>query len=138
MCDTLMFEGILMIGVHCWEDCQRILIEGYYQPKARPCVIHRPSPHHMRLWPLTWRNDRGIFERHCPHGVGHPDPDQFDFWAETGREYEAAHGCDGCCQAPLPMKMEGLSGRSSEQGIPVVHELQDEEMVLHGHMPYLW
>lgn len=64
------------------------------------CVIHRPSAHHMRDWTLHWRDDRGIFERICPDGVGHPDPDQFDFWQRTDRMYEAVHGCDGCCAPP--------------------------------------
>lgn len=64
------------------------------------CVIHDPSDHHMRSWPLHWRDDRGIFERICRHGVGHPDPDQFGFWEETGQEHQAVHGCDLCCTPP--------------------------------------
>lgn len=52
------------------------------------CVIHNPSGHYMSAWPLTWRQDRLQFERHCPHGIGHPDPDQ-----PGGK----VHGCDGCC-----------------------------------------
>lgn len=64
---------------------------------GRPCVIHAPTLHHMRTWRLHWRGDRGIFERICQHGVGHPDPDQFAFWKKTGRDYEAVHGCDFCC-----------------------------------------
>jgi hypothetical protein len=62
------------------------------------CVIHNPTNHHMRSWKQIWRNDRGIFERICSHGVGHPDPDQFPRWEETNRMYEAVHGCDRCCQ----------------------------------------
>ena len=53
------------------------------------CVIHRPSEHSMRAFPTHWREDRGFMERICPHGVGHPDPD--DPIADT------VHGCDGCC-----------------------------------------
>lgn len=86
------------------------------------CVIHAPTNHHMRSWRLHWRSDRGIFERMCPHGVGHPDPDQWAHWiavgharwledvaggvkppdATTAEEYahaEMVHGCDGCCRA---------------------------------------
>lgn len=38
----------------------------------------------------------------CPeHGVGHPDPDQFDYWREINAMYEAAHGCCGCCANPV-------------------------------------
>ena len=62
------------------------------------CVVHNPTDHHMRDWRLNWRGDRGIVERICPHGIGHPDPDQFEYWRSLGREYEAVHGCDGCCE----------------------------------------
>ena len=62
------------------------------------CVIHNPTDHHMRHWPLHWRDDRGIFERLCPfHGTGHPDPDQFPYWKETNQEWQSVHGCCGCC-----------------------------------------
>jgi hypothetical protein len=61
------------------------------------CVIHNPLAHHMEDWPLIWRSDRLIFERICPHGLGHPDPSQFDYWDETGQEYQGIHGCDFCC-----------------------------------------
>lgn len=67
---------------------------------GRPCVIHTPSHHHMDSWELLWRDDTAVFERICPHGIGHPDSDQFEFWRETGREYKSVHGCDGCCRPP--------------------------------------
>ena len=57
------------------------------------CTIHNRSNHNMRSFPQHWRADRGIMERICPHGVGHPDPDspwEFD-------SYMWIHGCDGCC-----------------------------------------
>jgi hypothetical protein len=57
------------------------------------CCIHNPSNHHMVTWPQHWRDDRGLMERICPHGVGHPDPDD----PKIANEYEAIHGCDGCC-----------------------------------------
>ena len=56
---------------------------------GRPCCIHNPSHHHMTSWPQNWRPDRGLTERICPHGIGHPDPDD----PTTNR----THGCDGCC-----------------------------------------
>lgn len=86
---------------------------------GRPCVVHNPTEHHMRGWPLVWHNDRGIFERTCPHGIGHPDPDQFEFCEQArtrwrpplnadilddpyprSNPYEGTgiHGCDGCCR----------------------------------------
>jgi hypothetical protein len=48
----------------------------------------------MRAFPQHWRTDRKIIERICPHGVGHPDPDD----PKMMEVYEAIHGCDGCCQ----------------------------------------
>ncbi len=69
---------------------------------GRACVIHAPSDHHMRSWPTNFRVG-GVFdikgphmERICPHGVGHPDPDDLAFWRSQGEEY-GVHGCDGCC-----------------------------------------
>ncbi|WP_047892567.1 hypothetical protein [Micromonospora sp. RV43] len=61
---------------------------------GQPCCIHNPSEHHMRQWPLIWRGDRRFMERQCPHGIGHPDPD--DRLVRRDRSY-GLHGCDGCC-----------------------------------------
>ena len=66
------------------------------------CVLHNPSNHHMRDWPTMWRGDRRIMERTCPHGVGHPDPDDLAYLARVGRHGEGVHGCDGCCRPPAP------------------------------------
>jgi hypothetical protein len=55
----------------------------------------------MRSFELNWRGDRKMFERICPHGIGHPDPDHMAWYRRTyGTEsayYEGIHGCDGCC-----------------------------------------
>lgn len=60
---------------------------------VRPCPIHWPTLHHMRTWPQHWRSDRGIIERICTHGVGHPDPDD--------KSPDKTHGCRcGCCWLP--------------------------------------
>ena len=76
-------------GVHLRSECQFT------------CVLHNPTEHSMRGLPLIWRSDRGIYERVCPHGIGHPDPDQEEYWrAMRGDEWADAqgiHGCDGCC-----------------------------------------
>jgi hypothetical protein len=64
---------------------------------GRACVIHNPSNHHMREWPMLWRGDRRLMERTCPHGVGHPDPDDLAWQISQGRDWQAVHGCDGCC-----------------------------------------
>ena len=64
------------------------------------CTIHHPSNHHMKNWPLNYRNDRGMMERICKHGVGHPDPDYLAYIEREGWDLEAysTHGCDGCCR----------------------------------------
>jgi hypothetical protein len=52
----------------------------------------------MRVFPQIWRADKRIIMRVCPHGVEHPDPDQFERWASTGHSHLAAHDCDNCCK----------------------------------------
>jgi len=65
------------------------------------CVIHSPSNHAMKDFPINWREDRNLMERICPHGIGHPDPDDLNFkyrkYGKIEMKYEAIHGCDGCC-----------------------------------------
>ena len=65
---------------------------------GRPCVVHNPSDHHMRDWPTVYRAEKGSTERTCPHGVGHPDPDDAAYQASIGRGWTTNHGCDGCCE----------------------------------------
>lgn len=74
-------SGQIIVGVHDAEQCA-----------GEPCVIHNPTDHHMTDWPHNWRNDRHIMERICPHGIGHPDPDD--------NNEHTVHGCDGCCTPP--------------------------------------
>ena len=68
------------------------------------CVIHNPSRHKMRGWPMILRAS-GLIERRCPHGVGHPDPDSAAYldWMEPRGRW-TSHGCDisdgGPCCAP--------------------------------------
>jgi len=63
------------------------------------CCIHNPSDHHMREWPMSWRDDKGVMERICPHGIGHPDPDDVAHGIRIGRDESLnIHGCDGCCR----------------------------------------
>lgn len=54
------------------------------------CPIHSPSDHAMKEWPTHWRDDGRFMERICPHGIGHPDPDD--------PRAPGIHGCDGCCR----------------------------------------
>lgn len=65
---------------------------------GQSCCVHNPSDHHMRKWPLSWREDKGVMERICPHGVGHPDPDDAEHHTRTGEGFLNIHGCDGCCK----------------------------------------
>jgi hypothetical protein len=60
------------------------------------CTIHGPSDHAMTYFPQMWRDDKGIMERICSHGIGHPDPDDVKLLGINGWT-EGVHGCDGCC-----------------------------------------
>lgn len=80
------------VGERAWVDDYNQLIVNVHLPnqcKNDYCTIHRPSDHSMRDFPQRWRQDRKFMERMCPHGMGHPDPD--DIILNT------THGCDGCC-----------------------------------------
>jgi hypothetical protein len=81
---------------------QLIRTHGPSQCAGRSCCIHDPSLHHMREWPLNIRFDRGITERICPHGTGHPDPDDATYRRTLAREFDSGiHGCCGCCTQPV-------------------------------------
>jgi len=62
------------------------------------CCIHNPSNHHMKDWLMVWRSDKGVMERVCEHGVGHPDPDDAAYNTKIEKSYLNIHGCDGCCK----------------------------------------
>lgn len=79
----------------------QVVLENVHPPtvcEGQHCVMHNPSDHHMREWEIVWRGDKGVMERTCPHGVGHPDPDDAAFLVREGRDYLTIHGCDGCCR----------------------------------------
>lgn len=86
---TWLYGEVVLSAVHNPQLCA-----------GRHCVVHNPSDHHMRSWHLSWRDDKGIFERICPHGIGHPDPDQVAYFKEAGLEALGIHGCDRCCRPP--------------------------------------
>jgi hypothetical protein len=48
----------------------------------------------MRAFPQKWRGDKNMMERICPHGIGHPDPDEINLHLPSRK----VHGCDGCCE----------------------------------------
>lgn len=80
-------SGRLLLQVHSATRCA-----------GDVCVVHNPSDHPMRPFPLHWRDDRAMFERICPHGVGHPDPDQVAYWEAILHGDDAwAMGVHGCC-----------------------------------------
>lgn len=75
--------------------------EETFSCKNHNCAIHNPSNSSMVEFPTNWREDKGLMERICPHGVGHPDPDDLSFkkriYGELFAKYASIHGCDGCC-----------------------------------------
>lgn len=73
-----------------------ILAHPKFVCAGRNCTIHNRSDHIMRSFRQHWRADRAIMERICPHGIGHPDPDEYKL---TLNNYEGIHGCDGCCSS---------------------------------------
>lgn len=75
-------------------------IHSPIQCVGKPCVIHRPSKHHLRSWPLRWSNDKRMFQRVCEHGFDHPDPDDLQWQISYLENMNAElHLCDGCCRA---------------------------------------
>ena len=87
MAEFITGTGQKLINVHDRSECKG------------SCPIHKPSDHHMKDWPLHWRDDRGIFERICPCGVGHPDPDDMAYRQSIGLDSKGIHGCCGCCSS---------------------------------------
>lgn len=81
---------------------QALLVHERNKNCDEGCVIHNPTDHALLKYPTFWRSDRGLMERICSHGVGHPDPDDIAFKAKTMGEkhahFETVHGCDGCCR----------------------------------------
>lgn len=69
----------------------------------KACPIHMLSLHHMRHFPQVFRDDTGLMERVCNHGIGHPDPDGLHYFRALGMDYMSIHGCDGCCRPPLQL-----------------------------------
>lgn len=83
------------VVTYTWDDGTHLIVHAPALCAGRPCVIHAPSDHHMRDWPTSYRYDKNLTERTCPHGVGHPDPD--DLAWRPSQDYLGVHGCDGCC-----------------------------------------
>lgn len=99
MNDVIALHGGLVLEIHPESACA-----------GQNCCVHNPSTHPLSDAPLHWRGDRGLMERICSHGCGHPDPDDLAFKKRsmTPGQYEngawGIHGCCGCCRP------EGLDG----------------------------
>ncbi len=110
------------------------------------CCIHNPSSHHMRDWPMNWRADKGVMERICPHGIGHPDPDDAEYNERRGMGFLNIHGCDGCCDNANPsvdqifLEVAAMSPKPQEDKDPYESEEYHkfvQSMVEHCHCePY--
>lgn len=74
------------------------------------CVVHNPSDHHMRDWPLKLVGARALgqapgrvlvlSERICSHQFAHPDPDSLAYVSAHStlpQGWWSDHLCDGCC-----------------------------------------
>jgi hypothetical protein len=48
----------------------------------------------MVTWEQSYREEDGVMERLCEHGLHHPDPD--DVGIALGYA-SRIHGCDDCC-----------------------------------------
>lgn len=96
-----IFERVVLssdqiIMAHSKKDCKP------------PCALHSPSSHPMITWKLVYREDIGLLERVCEHGIGHPDPDSVKFLIEQMGMDESitVHGCDDCCSKENKYKQE--------------------------------
>lgn len=80
---------------------QNLVVHDKSECEGQYCPIHNPSEHIMKDWPTHYRHDRGLMERICKCGVGHPDPDDLSFKErKRGKKFaelESIHGCCGCC-----------------------------------------
>lgn len=87
--------------IHLLDGTQLYRVHPFVKCMGRHCTLHNPSDHVMKDWALNWRSDKGIFERICPHGIGHDDPDDIAYRRTLEpielRGYVGIHGCDGCC-----------------------------------------
>ena len=61
------------------------------------CCLHNPTPEWEHM-PLNWREDRGLMERVCECGIGHPDIDDINWKKRAfGKEFADTESIHGCC-----------------------------------------
>lgn len=93
------FEGVYD-GKEVWSVNPRRKIKGIhpeFKCTGPTCVLHKPTNHHMREFPLVFRRDLRTFERICEHQVTHPDPDCRNAMAD-GVVHEC---CSMACCVPV-------------------------------------
>lgn len=61
-------DGTYLVNIHPKSGC------------SGNCVVHSPSDHHMREYPLGFNSYERTFFRTCPHGEEHQDPDEREYW----------------------------------------------------------
>ena len=96
------------------ENTNRVIYNAHPADRClgENCTLHNRSNHHMREWPQHWREDRMLMERICPHGVGHPDPDEIAI--------DHTHGCDGCCATYEELGMDAPADDGMRTEITVI------------------
>ena len=95
------------------------------------CCIHNPSDHPLKDAPMFLRMDRSpLVERHCVHGIGHPDPDSLAYIERKwpNRTAEGVHGCDGCCFRKAKPKNEGPTDTEKKMAEIVGRFAWDDEV----------
>lgn len=97
----LLESGQTLVNVHPRLECV-----------GEWCPIHRPMPGPWSNWPRQWSDERDIMERVCPHGIGHPVAEMYQWAMERGRGFDLVHGCcSSCICSPA-------CGQASEHGRP--------------------
>lgn len=86
--DFIVNDKLVLTNIHSPSLCA-----------GQPCVVHNPAVPPSEDVSLHWREDRGIFERICKHGVGHPAVEQLHYWRKNNMQWMSVHGCcsEGCC-----------------------------------------
>lgn len=116
--------------VHLKQDCQH-----------RICDIHNPPQGIPESdWPTHWRADRGLMERICPHGIGHPTKAHMEFLKEMdavrgteNAKWEGIHGCDGCCAGNYDLYNEACEDAETDSD----YELPEEYRPYFDDSPFL-
>lgn len=127
----MSFEGVWEPTTNTYLTGTRQVLHNIHPRSAcegRHCVIHDPSSHDMRGFPTNWRYDKLQMERICPHGVGHPDPNDLEFHMSHGRDWMGVHGCDGCCAPDIWaafMEQTEVERKAEERALEMVDVVED-------------